>query len=615
MTCPRLIEIALPIREISAESVRDKSLRHGHISTLHLWWARRPLAASRAVVFASLVPDPDHAECPPEFRDAVNRLLKTNVPKILKAYSNGKRQIPDNDPYKPYKNLPDTPRNRLLTFIAKWSPQKIAFDTGKPLEGNGQLKPPNPNELLDDRSLVKWETSNPANEQGRAVLEVARELVRIAHRGWESVNRQTSSVARQASSENQKSEIKNLKSEIQNVPVVLDPFAGGGAIPLEATRLGAQAIANDYNPVAYLILRATCEFPQRYGKAGKRPALSHSESDTKDKPRAEKQTKLKEPKETYQTEIDVSNVLAYDVEYWAKWILERAKEKIGHLYPAGQDGKPVVGYLWARTAPCSNPTCRAEIPLLKSLLVCNKEGKRFALTMNVKGKQIAFGIAKNKAITAMAGTMIEKGRGAVKCPVCEQVTPAQDLRRAGLDGKMGERMTAVITDTPQGKDYRAVEENDLRAFEKAKELAKEVERPSELILPEITGNDEENISNSTGIRVHLYGMKTWGSLFNPRQLTAMQTFVDCLHDALGEMKKRSDETDYQKVVATYLGLWLSKIAPRLTNVGRWNLSGEKLETPFDALYLTPLSRPQIEKNKVDQNEVFLTHFSRARRAR
>jgi putative DNA methylase len=176
--CPRLIEVALPIREISAESVRDKSLRHGHISTLHLWWARRPLAASRAVVFASLVPDPDDPDCPHEFRDSVTRLLKTDVPKSLKSYRRKNKQKQDPDPYRPYEGIPDTPRNRLLTFIAKWSPEWLAFERGA--DGSQQAVPA---ELLDDRSLVKWETSNPENEQGREVLRIARELVRIANNG------------------------------------------------------------------------------------------------------------------------------------------------------------------------------------------------------------------------------------------------------------------------------------------------------------------------------------------------------------------------------------------------------------------------------------------------
>lgn len=472
--------------------------------------------------------------------------------------------------------MPDTPRNRLLTFIAKWSPQKIAFDSGKPFEQGGKVQAPKPDELLDDRSLVKWETSDPENEQGRAVLEIARELVRIAHR---SVIASEAKQSQRANKEIASSDTERRLAMTNDAPIVLDPFSGGGAIPLEATRLGAQAIANDYNPVAYLILRATCEFPQKYGKPGKRPALSESESSAKNKQHVEQQHKLKEPKETYQAEMDVPNVLAYDVEYWAKWILERAKEKIGHLYPAGQDGKPVVGYLWARTAPCSNPTCRAEIPLLRSLLVCNKEGKRVALTMNVNGKQITFGIAKNKAIQQTAGTMIEKGRGAVKCPVCNQVTPVEDLRRAGLEGKMGERMTAVITDTPQGKDYRAVEESDLRAFERAKLLAQEVERPSELIRAEVTGSDE-HVSNRGDMTTYLYGMKTWGSLFNARQLVAMQILSACLRQSLKETQKLEYDREYLSAISLYLGLWVSKVATRCTTIGVWDTKGEKFQSPF-----------------------------------
>jgi hypothetical protein len=171
--CPRLIEVALPIREISAESVWDKSLRHGHISTLHLWWARRPLAASRAVVFASLVPDPDDPQRSTEFRDAVVRLLKNNVPYVLQGHKRGRNVKNDPDPYKPYEGIPDTPRNRLLTFIAKWSPEWISFE-----KGDAGRQPP-PAEMLDDRSLVKWETSDPENQQGQAVLKIAREFSKV----------------------------------------------------------------------------------------------------------------------------------------------------------------------------------------------------------------------------------------------------------------------------------------------------------------------------------------------------------------------------------------------------------------------------------------------------
>lgn len=523
-TCPRLIEVALPIREISAESVRDKSLRHGHISTLHLWWARRPLPASRAVVFASLVPDPDDPSCPEEFLRAVERHLKTHISSELKYYRRGREFHRDEDPYHPYDGIADTLRNRLLTFIAKWSPEALAFENGK------GVKEPKPAELLDDRSLVKWETSDPDNPQGQEVLRIAGELIRSAHGG--------------------------------KTPTVLDPFAGGGAIPLEAGRLGCQAIANDYNPVAYLILRATCEFPQKYGKPGRRKVI------------------VEDFGKKMEREVEVPNVLVHDVEKWAKWILEKAKDKIGHLYPTGKDSKPTVSYFWCRTAPCSNPSCQGEIPLLRSLLVCNKKEKRVALTMEVEKskKNVTFGIASGKNIRITDGTM--QNRGNVLCPYCEQVTPVSDLRLAGLNGRMGERMVAVIVEDKNGKGYRPVEEIDLIAVRKGLEI--DVERPTELILPEINAQDaEDDISNSTGIRVHLYGMKTWGSLFNPRQLVSMQTFVHCLHAALDAMEREIQDREYRKAVGINLGLWLSRIAQRGSNVGIWHTSRETLEHPFN----------------------------------
>lgn len=485
--CPRLIEVALPIQEISAESVRDKSLRHGHICTLHLWWARRPLAASRAVVFASLVPDPDDANCPTEFREAVVRLLKDQLPSILKAYRRGSNWINDPDPYRPYDGIPDTPRNRLLAFIAKWSSEYLDFERGK------SDQEPQPNQLLDDRCLVKWETSNPENAQGREVLRIARELICIANGG--------------------------------KAPSLLDPFAGGGAIPLEAARLGCQAIANDYNPVAYLILRATCEFPQRYGKR-----------------------------------------LVQDVEFWANRILEGARERIGHLYPAGKDGKPVVGYLWARTAPCSNPTCRAEILLLRSLLICNKPGKRVALTMTIQDKEVVFGIAKDKVITRTEGTVV--GNGA-RCSICQQITPVDDIKRASFQDKFGERMATIITDTQQGKNYRPVEPTDLEAFEEAKQLADIVEKPSEPM---------PNSSDTVAGRG--WNFKVWGDLFNPRQLLAMQTFVACLREALAELEQHEPDAEYRKAVAAYLGLWISRISLRGCSFVLWDSVGETIVQPF-----------------------------------
>jgi adenine-specific DNA methylase len=526
--CPRLIEVAMPIREISAESDRDKKLRQGHLSTLHVWWARRPLAASRAIVFASLVPDPDDPRCPTAFKTAVERSLNTHVPAGLKHYYRGRDLRRDEDPYRPYEGIPDTLRNRLLMFIAKWSPESIAFEAGR------SKSEPAPRYLLDDRALSKWETSDPQNPQGREILRIARDLVAAAHDGQ---------------------------------PAVLDPFSGGGAIPLEAERLGALAIANDYNPVAHLILRATCEFPQKFGKPGNR-VVSAEEFGTR-----------------RQSSVRVPNVLAHDVERWAKWILERARGAIGHLYPVASDGRPVVGYLWARTVQCSNPSCRGDIPLLRSLLICRKEGKAVALGLDVdkSSKIVAFRVHKGTGIKQTDGTKRE--RGPAICPFCGQPTSEDEIRAAGRAGRLGERMVAVIVEGRGGKDYRDVEEADLRAFKQA--LSINVDRPKERILPEVTGTDgEDGVSNSTGIRVHLYGMTTWGSLLNHRQLVAMQTFTDCLHEAFAEMEKEVNDDEYRKAVAVYLGLWISRNAGRMCTVGRWNVGGEKFETPFDGARLS-----------------------------
>jgi putative DNA methylase len=522
MTLPRLIEVALPIREISAESVRDKSLRHGHISTLHLWWARRPLSASRAIVFASLVPDPDHPDCPADFRDAVLKYLRDEVPAELKAYRRGKLHI-NSDPYKPYDDIPDTARNRLLTFIAKWSPEWLEFEKGK------TTKQPKPFEMLDDRSLVKWDTSNPENEQGRIVLDIARKLIRIANRG--------------------------------ETPTLLDPFSGGGAIPLEATRLGLQAIANDYSPVAHLILRATTEFPQKFGKPGKRMVEREEYGQIK------------------REEVEVVNVLAYDVEYWANKIYELTRQQVGFLYPSGKDVMPVITYTWARTIPCSNPSCRAEIPLLRSLLLCEKPGKRIALTMKVKGKEIQFDIVRNAAIQTTDGMMI-KG-GACRCPVCQQKTPVEDIRRYGQEGKIKERMIAVVVDTPNGKDYRLVEPSDLKAYEESHRISQDMEFPTEYIVPEINApNAPKDAGSHRSISIDLYGYKTFGSLLNSRHLVVLSSFLENLHEILSTIDSQIGDKEYRNAVATYLGLWISRIAQRMNTVGLWNTQGEKIEHPF-----------------------------------
>ena len=220
------------------------------------------------------------------------------------------------------------------------------------------------------------------------------------------------------------------------------------------------------------------------------------------------------------------------------------------------------------------------MPLLSTLYVCNKPDKKVALSMTVKGKEIKFGIVKGDDIKRTEGTMLTRGN--VRCPVCLQPTPVKDIRQAGIDGKLGERMVAVVLETASTKDYRSLEESDVQAFEEACKLAASIPVPNESILPEITNTleDDDRVSNSTGIRVHLYGMKTWGSLFNPRQLVVMQTLVDCLHEVLDELDAQKEDSEYRKALAVYLNLWINRTAQRGGRVTIWNNQGEKVEHPF-----------------------------------
>ena len=236
------IESDFPIKEVSAESAREKNMRHGHISTLRIWWARRPLASSRASIYAALTP----------------------TPKTEKEQEQKRR------------------------FIAE---------------------------------LSKWE--NSLNEE---IIEKARREILDAFNG--------------------------------QTPKVLDCFAGGGAIPLEALRLGCETYALELNPVACLILLCTLVYPQKYGKPfkirGKDPSGLLF-------PELEKQKRMDfESKE-------IPNRLVHDVERWGKWVLEEARKEIGKFYPNDPDGKTPVGYIWARTIKCQNPSCGAEIPLMRQL--------------------------------------------------------------------------------------------------------------------------------------------------------------------------------------------------------------------------------------------------------
>ena len=344
MKAKKLIEVALPIKEISAESVRDKSIRHGHISTLHLWWARRPLPVCRAIVFASLVPDPLDPLCPQAFRDAVELILGPGKDCTLSI-----------DIYVPYKDIPytsivdpmeDNLRNRLMMFIGKFS------DKCQQNMLAGKSTPPK--EQLSDGSLIKWE-----NKNNKKILRMARELIYVAYHaehepelGYESLHhRFDASFDAIAEAEDvlygvvdrhlETPEVAKLEKNLQDaiahfqneMPSVFDPFAGGGAIPLEAARLGCRSYGNDINPVAHIIERGSAEFPQKYGKP-----IVYSEVEFKAK-YGERGLKMAQEsgrnivQDTKTGAYHIPNRLSWDVEYYAKELLEMTEKEVGYLYP------------------------------------------------------------------------------------------------------------------------------------------------------------------------------------------------------------------------------------------------------------------------------------------
>lgn len=563
MKAKKLIEVALPIKEISAESVRDKSIRHGHISTLHLWWARRPLPVCRAIVFASLVPDPLDDNCPEAFQYAVEMLLNTGLGKIH---------------YKPYKDIPytsvmdemeDNRRNRLMMFIGKFSEKCQA----NMIAG----KPTSPKEQLDDFSLIKWENKN--NPQ---ILRIARELIFVAYQSdkrpdasWEALhaefNRLYDAIPkaeealytikdRHIETERVKQREAELQAAIEafqnEMPSVFDPFAGGGAIPLEAARLGCRSYGNDINPVAHIIERGSAEFPQKYGK----PIIYSLEEFQR--LYGEKGIEM-----TQETDrgiivenglVKIPNRLAFDVEYYAKKILAETEKEIGKYYPKDEEGKSPVIYYWARTAKCSNPSCGAEVPLLKDFTLCNTTKKHYYLEPIVSGTNISFVVRK--------GTHKFDGwnnKGNLICPCCGSITDVKSIREQFTKRNTGEQLLAIIGESENGKTYFSPSKEQLRLL---KLPVESIDAPNEKMAPHTTGGD-----------ISVWGFTRWGDLFSKRQLRMLYTLVS----KYNIFRRSLLELEYNKVLATYLSLWIDRVALINTSMGRWNLRRETVEHMYN----------------------------------
>lgn len=555
----KLIEIAMPIKEISAESVRDKSIRHGHISTLHLWWARRPLPVCRAVIFASLVPDPLDPECPQAFCDAVQDLLANNP--LYAPYPD----IPYTSIYDP---MPDNLRNRLLMFIGKFSPvcQKNML-AGKTTPSKDQVQ---------EGCLIKWESKNDPT-----VLRLARLLIWVAHNSelrpeatytdltiefdeaskaitnaetalYHTPNRHLASpevTAKEAA-------LQKAIEKFQNrMPSVFDPFAGGGAIPLEAARLGCRSFGNDINPVAHIIEKGSVEFPQKYGKP---ITYTHEEFMA---------LYGKEGIKLYTENfggmptgnVEIPNRLSFDVEYYAKKLLAMTEAEVGHLYPADEKGNKPIAYYWTRTATCSNPSCKAEVPLLKQFYLANTKSKKVYLNPIIHGTDIQFEIKE--------GSYDEKAlpgwnnRGNMTCPCCGNITPVDQVKQQFINKSTSEKLLVRIFESKTGKEYKLANNIVYDFTENNK-----VEYPSE-IMP---------IHYSQAFPSCTWGFSKWGDIYSSRQLYMLSTFIK----NLSKLKSEINTSEYHQALLTFLAIWFDRIAVANTSLGRWHISGEKLEHPF-----------------------------------
>ena len=555
----KLIEVAMPIKEISAESVRDKSIRHGHISTLHLWWARRLLPVCRAVIFASLVPDPLDPECPQAFCDAVQDLLAKNP--LYAPYPD----IPYTSIYDP---MPDNLRNRLLMFIGKFSPacQKNML-AGKTTPSKDQVQ---------EGCLIKWESKNDPT-----VLRLARLLIWVAYNSelrseatytdlavefdeaskaitnaetalYHTTNRHLTSpevTAKEAA-------LQKAIEKFQNrMPSVFDPFAGGGAIPLEAARLGCRSFGNDINPVAHIIEKGSVEFPQKYGKP---ITYTHEEFMA---------LYGKEGIKLYTENfggmptgnVEIPNRLSFDVEYYAKKLLAMTEAEVGHLYPADEKGNKPIAYYWTRTATCSNPSCKAEVPLLKQFYLANTKSKKVYLNPIIHGTDIQFEIKE--------GSYDEKAlpgwnnRGNMTCPCCGNITPVDQVKQQFINKSTSEKLLVRIFESKTGKEYKLANNIVYDFTENNK-----VEYPSE-IMP---------IHYSQAFPSCTWGFSKWGDIYSSRQLYMLSTFIK----NLSKLKSEINTSEYHQALLTFLAIWFDRIAVANTSLGRWHISGEKLEHPF-----------------------------------
>ena len=491
MTTPRrkrLIEVAFPLEEVSAHSRREKNVRHGHISTLHIWWARRPLAACRAFIYASLVDDPPT----------------------------------------------DAEREELLKEVADLA----SWDA-----------------VRHPERVVRAKADGGSGLTGAHLLERARRRILDCNDG--------------------------------KPPKLLDPFAGGGAIPLEGLRLGCEVEASDLNPVAVLILKGTVEYPQKYGQPDSRPVPDY----IRDAAKGGAQTRF-----TDGDWVDAyrRNPLAADVRYWGHWMLDKAREELAEFYPPDPDGSVPVAYLWSRTIPC--PSCHAEMPLIRQYWLARKDRKKVALepVVDRENNRVDFRVVEGLNVTGDPREATTN-RGDIRCILCGQIVKGTDVRALSVAGKMGAQMTSVVlTGEGYGKSYRADRASDLDVFRRAEVALFEEVAAHKGDLPLIP--EEPMPRHLTGGVITAFGFDTFGKLFNSRQLLTLTTLTRIVGEAHAAMLGDGLDAEYAKTVATYLGLTVDKAADFGSTLCHLNAEGGRGVTNTFGRQALPMVWDYAESN-------------------
>jgi putative DNA methylase len=493
----KLIEVALPLEAINKAAAREKSIRHGHPSTLHLWWARRPLAAARAVIFAQMVDDP------------------SSRPELF-----------------PTEEAQESERQRLFRIIEE---------------------------------LVPWE--NTANER---VLAQAREEIR---KSW----------CRTCEDNRDHPYAKEL-FDPNRLPGFHDPFAGGGALPLEAQRLGLESFASDLNPVAVLINKAMIEIPPKF--AGRAPANPDSRKD----------------KKLIQKNWRGAQGLATDVRYYGQWMRDEAAKRIGHLYPLvevtaemaseRQDLKPLVGrkltvvaWLWTRTVRSPNPAfAGVEIPLASTFMLSTKAGREVYVEPVIENGGYRFTVRLGKpqgGVMAKAGTTAGK-RSAFVCLMSRTPVDYDHIRTEGKAKRMGARLMAIVAEGERGRVY----------------LPPTVEHDRMLTQVQPTWQPDNALPiNPRDFKTPNYGLMTFADLFTPRQLVALTTFSDLVQEARERVRSDAlaagfdDDASgvdgaakgaqaYADAVTVYLAFAISKLADRGSTICTWFTERDSTRNTF-----------------------------------